>query len=472
MSRHQALSLLTRINQQPLLIARGYENEFVVNAQELASLNPGSREEERAQQANARVELAAIYGYNNPVMDKPFTFVDGVAIIPIQGTLINRFSGSYGWITGYNFIRAQMNAAADDPDVDIIVYDINSGGGECAGCFELAEEMRALREVKPSLGVVDSNCFSAAYALGSACTKLVVTPSGSTGSIGVLSMHVDVSKALAQAGIDVTLIYAGSHKVDGNSFQALPASVREEIQASVDKRYGEFVALVAQNRGLDSQVVRDTEAQQYRADEALELNLIDAVQTPTDAVAAFLAEIGVTDPDQLCDEEEEDTMSKMTPEEQQAWLASPEGQAAVAAAAQSQVAAAQANGAAAAQARIKGILEHAEAKDRPALANYLAMDTDLSIEQAGATLAKAAKENVATEETPEQKAAREAREQQANQGNRFEHAMDHGQQPNIKPDADPNADKPSRAQLAMRNGGVGHKAASTSVIPRRAAVAK
>ena len=37
--------------------------------------------------------------------------------------------------------------------------------------------------------------------------------------------------------------------------------------------------------------VRATQARVYRADEALALGLIDAVKTPTEAVAAFVAEL-------------------------------------------------------------------------------------------------------------------------------------------------------------------------------------
>ncbi|PZP55979.1 MAG: S49 family peptidase, partial [Delftia acidovorans] len=118
--------------------------------------------------------------------NKPFAFSGGFAIIPIHGSLINRYGGYYhGYVTGYNFIRSQMNAALADPDVEAIIFDVNSNGGEAAGCFELANEIFASRAVKPSFSVVDSNAYSAAYALGSAATKMAVIPSGGAGSIGV-----------------------------------------------------------------------------------------------------------------------------------------------------------------------------------------------------------------------------------------------------------------------------------------------
>lgn len=51
-----------------------------------------------------------------------------------------------------------------------------------------------------------------------------------------------------------------------------------------------------------------------------------------------------------------------------------------------------ANAAGAERARVKGILGHAEAKGRAGLAEHLAYDTDMSVEQAGALLAAAPRE--------------------------------------------------------------------------------
>ena len=129
-----------------------------------------------------------------------------------------------------------------------------------AGCFELAAEIRASRDLKPSVAVVDAACYSACYALASSASKIVCTPSGGVGSIGVVAMHVDYSKMFQEAGVKVTFIHSGDHKVDGNPYEPLPASVKDDIQKSVDSTRTEFVALVATNKGLDTKVVFDTEA--------------------------------------------------------------------------------------------------------------------------------------------------------------------------------------------------------------------
>lgn len=260
-------------------------------------------------EATNRASLEAAYGFDCDEEDrKPFAYQDGVAVIPIHGTLINRFGGSWGFVTGYQYIRRMMNLALEDDDVQLIVYDVDSPGGEAAGCFELAREIMMSRRVKPSLAVVDSTAASGGIALGVAPTAIYAIPSARVGSIGVYRMHVSYEGALKEAGIKVTFAAAGEHKVDGNPYQDLPDAVLNEWREQAGKTWDDFIALVAEARGLSEDDVRATQARIYRADEALAKGLIDAVKTQTEAVSAFLAELADADPLEM--EDEEQTMAE------------------------------------------------------------------------------------------------------------------------------------------------------------------
>lgn len=363
-----------------------------------------------------RTQMCDTYGFNPQTQDKSFAFQDGTAVIPVHGSLINRFGGSYyGMITGYSFIRRMRAEAMADPDVERIVYDVNSNGGEAAGCFELSDESYNMRGEKPTLAVVDSNCYSAAYAFASSADKIAVTPSGGAGSIGVISMHVDMSKLLDDIGIKVTLITAGEHKAAGNPFEELSAETRAEIQADVDATRDVFVSTVARNRGLDEKVVRDTEARCYSAQDALDLGLIDAVATPTEAYTAFISgPVG-------SDNSEETTM----PQED---ANKPNNAATLSA---EQHAAAVAEGKKAEQTRISGIMGCENAAGRSKLANHLAFNTSMSVEEANVILGTAALEQSAAAPAKPENSA-----ENANKGaNHFENAMNNGQHPNVGADS-------------------------------------
>ena len=344
---------------------------------------------EEAAWESRKSDLCAAYGFGSSTADKPYAFSNGVAIIPVHGVLVNRFSYSWGYATGYNFLRMQIEAAAADPDVTLIVLDCNSNGGQVAGCFETADLIREAREKTPVLAVVDASCYSACYAIASAATKIIATPSAGIGSIGVVAMHMNIGGMLEKYGVEVTFIHAGKHKVDGNPYETLPADVKASLQKSIDKSYATFVNAVASGRNLSVDAVKATEAQTYDADDAVTLGLIDAVQTPSKAVASYLDELsGSTD--------EIKELAMGTPENKQASAdqAQQADTAAIASAART-----------AERERMAGIMNSDEAKGKSALANHLALNTDMSVDAAKAVLTAAAPEQAPVAATPAAPAA-------------------------------------------------------------------
>jgi signal peptide peptidase SppA len=217
--------------------------------------------------------------------------IDGVAVIEAGGILVNRlgYIGRHGRFTGYDGMAAQLRAARFDRTVRTVAFDIDTPGGMVDGCFPLAEEIRATAAEKPVVAIVDGMACSAGYALASACSYITASETAILGSIGVVQLHLDVSKALADFGFAVTMIYAGKHKVDGNPFEKLPEAVRAAMQAEIDAIYGGFVRHVAAMRGLEEDAVRATEADTYLAPEAVRRGLADQVLAPRASLAELVA---------------------------------------------------------------------------------------------------------------------------------------------------------------------------------------
>ena len=382
---------MLRMNHAAVMVAVN-KSSLQMDLQTLHAETPESGERKRAEVMES---LCAAYGFDSNAQDKPFAFQNGVAIIPIHGSLINRFGQCYGYVTGYNFIRRQRDAAMADPDVTAIVYDVNSGGGEAAGCFELADESFALRGTKPTISVVDSACYSAAYALASTSDQVVVTPTGGAGSVGVYTMHVDMSKMLEDWGLNITLIHAGEHKVDGHPYAELPEDVRADMQKSVDATYNKFVESVARNRNLSVEAVKDTQARCYSADDALALGLIDSVASPIEAIRAFLG--GHSEASN--DETTGDSLMELNEAKQ------------------------------AERQRVGAIIGHPNAKGREAMATHLALNTDMSVDDAAALLAVAPVAHVEVVEKTEE-AAKPKNE-------KFVKAMNQDDHPNVGPDGKP-----------------------------------
>jgi signal peptide peptidase SppA len=232
-----------------------------------------------------RAEEPEDYGYDR---------VGGIAVIPVRGTLVQRTGTLRPWsgMCGYDGLRQSLAMALDDPEIDAVVLDIDSPGGEVAGCFDLVDLIYAARAVKPVRAILAENAFSAAYAIASAASRVSVPRTGGTGSIGILAMHVDWSRALAEAGITVTLITYGARKAEGSEFAPLGDAARARFQADIDELGELFVDTVARNRGLASGAVRDFEAGTFLGAAGVAAGLADQVASPDQAFAALLAELG------------------------------------------------------------------------------------------------------------------------------------------------------------------------------------
>lgn len=331
---------------------------------------------------------------------RPYVVTDGILQVPVFGVLLHRFPYQLGgWATGYEYIEQAVRRGLDDPTVRGIALVVDSPGGMVAGCFELSDFLYEARSQKPLRGYAADSAYSAAYALISATNKVSVTRSGGTGSVGVVTMHIDVSKMLDDEGMRVSLIFAGAHKVDGNPFEALPESVRDRIQARVDKHYAVFVSTVARNRDMSEDAIRATEALTYDAQDSVEVGFADTVGAMEDEAAAFASEM-----------QETDTMTDKA-------TSAPDAEA-LAAATEAGRAEGRAEGMQAQKDRITAILDSDAAKGRPSAALAAALDTDMTAEQAQSFLAKLPEEG-AQEPAP------------GEQTNPLAEAMDKTQNPNV-----------------------------------------
>ena len=306
-----------------------------------------------------------------------------VAIIDVIGSLVNRgaWIGANSGLISYEGIGAQIDqimADAKAGEVTSVILDINSPGGEATGMFGVSEKVRALAAVVPVIAVVNDVAASAAYGIASGATEIVVSPTSFVGSIGVVLVHMDHSGELEQKGIRATIIHAGANKVDGHPFGPLSKDVQAGMQSRVDTLYDKFLETVEAGRGdrLDADHARATEANIYIGQDAIDLGVADRVGT----FDAILAELKQQTP--RGDQTETITMSDQPNAPEAVGTAKTYTQAQHDAA----VTQAKADGATEATTRIGAILTSDAAKGREAMAQTLALETDLSADAAGKIL--------------------------------------------------------------------------------------
>ena len=359
---------------------------------------------------------------------RPYSVTNGVLSIPVQGVLLNKFPWAAGYATGYEYIYQAMKRGMEDEEVKGIALLIDSPGGMVSGNFDLVDRMFAMRGAKPVKAFAADSAYSAAYSIASAADLISVSRSGGVGSIGVVTLHVDYSNMLAEAGIKVTFIFAGKHKVDGNAYEPLPEDVRKKIQGRIDALYSDFVSIVARNRDMDEKAVRDTEAETFMASEAIANGLADEAGTFEDAFAAFTANVNSNEEDSAMAEN-----PKAITEEALA--------AAVEAAKATATAEGEASGYTAAMTRINGIIGSDAAKTRPTAALNAALKTSMKVEEATAFLATLPEEG-----KPEAKAQGAG----APEG-MFKDAMDKSKNPGVDADGGDDDQDETQAKVNARS---------------------
>lgn len=282
------MNSLVSTSPRPALLHEGYALQLRSTAENL-----------RAPEKHGMARFAA----TREGAEKPFGYVDGIAIIGVHGCLIDKLGWWGGsWATGYNVLQWQIAEAHEDADVKGIVLDVDSYGGMVAGCFDLCDFMVAAKQAsgKPVAAILTECAYSAGYAIASTADTIAVPRTGGVGSIGVVTTHWNVSGMLERFGEEVTILTAGKHKADGNPYGPLPDEVRERILSELEDLRQLFAATVVRNRAgaprapsLDQ--VLESEARTFdgpaQLAEALKLGLADAIMAPADAFAAFAAHV-------------------------------------------------------------------------------------------------------------------------------------------------------------------------------------
>jgi signal peptide peptidase SppA len=415
-------SLLASFDLQPALVAIEMRGMFEACLARASSILEG------IEKAEAPAVMADDFWFDASdwrAIFRPYIVKDGVLLIPVKGVLLHDFGFQFGsWATGYTYIWRAFERGLKDGDVKGIAFVIDSPGGHVAGNFDLVDKIYEARGQKPIRAFAAESAYSAAYSIASAADQIVVSRTGGVGSIGVVTMHIDVSAAMDAAGVKVTFIHAGKHKVDGNAFEALPKDVKDRIQARIDEMYGVFVSTVARNRAgkLDEGAVRATEALTFTATQAKSNGLADEIGSLEDSTAAFAAE--------LSPNEEEDNMStqeKAAADKAALDTARAEGHSEGEKAGRD---AGMKEGATAERARVKAILGSDEAKGREDLASHYAFDTDDAPEKAIAAMAKAPKADAKTKEP------------KGKEPNRFERAMGETPNPVVGADSEQGSEDP------------------------------
>ncbi|MDR2770458.1 MAG: signal peptide peptidase SppA [Clostridiales Family XIII bacterium] len=172
--------------------------------------------------------------------------------------------------------------------IDDLIYDENNYGlilfvdSPGGGVYESDELYLKLREYRestdcPIYAVMGSMAASGGYYISAAAERIYANRNTWTGSIGVtMGTMVDLSGLLERYGVKTETIVAGRNKAMGGEFTPMTDEQRAIFQGLVDEAYDQFTGIVAEERALDLEYVRElADGRIYTAAQAYENGLLD-----------------------------------------------------------------------------------------------------------------------------------------------------------------------------------------------------
>lgn len=217
--------------------------------------------------------------------ERPYQVHEGIAIIEMKGPLVARttWMSRYLGAMSYEDLRAQFVEALVDDEVEHILIDADTPGGQINGLGELAGLLTKIKEIKPIDTYVAGGLLSAGYWVGVTTNRIYASETAFIGSIGVVVTHTSYETMLDKAGIKVTKIKSGAKKQVGSSEKDLSAEDKKYLQGQVDDLFELFKGHVLKNRPAVSHETFD--GSEYVADKALAMGLVDRVMTFDDVLA-------------------------------------------------------------------------------------------------------------------------------------------------------------------------------------------
>lgn len=212
-----------------------------------------------------------------------------IAVIPIEGGISTIPDASFP--AAADRVLADLRLAENDPLTEGILVRIDSPGGTIVATEMIANAIK--RAKKPVVALIREIGTSGGYLVATGADTIIASSVSIVGSIGVTSSYVETAGKLKEDGSRFIEIVSAPFKEVGNPDRPLSEQEKELLVREIKETHEEFVAQVAQNRGLPfEKVAAIADGTTVSGKRALELGLVDTLGDQETARAWFDNELG------------------------------------------------------------------------------------------------------------------------------------------------------------------------------------
>jgi len=169
-----------------------------------------------------------------------------------------------------------IKQANEDKDIKAIVVEVDSGGGYPVAGEEISNAIK--NSEKPIVGLIREVGASAAYLAISAADKIFASKNSDVGGIGVTMSYLSNVAKNQKDGYAYEQISIGKYKDSGDPDKVLTNDEKALFLRDAKIVFENFVAAVAQNRGLTIEKVKSfADGSTVLGEKAKSLGLIDEI---------------------------------------------------------------------------------------------------------------------------------------------------------------------------------------------------
>ena len=211
---------------------------------------------------------------------------DRIAVIVLRGLISSSIPGSAS-DNMVDDLRMALQQARDDDRVKGVVLEVDSPGGEVTASDVIYNAVVKTRARKPVVVYMDSLAASGGYYVSCGGKYLMANETTITGSIGVIIQTLNYEQLFNKVGLAAVVFKSGKFKDLLNGARPMTQEEREFVQKFVMKTYDKFLGIVAKERNLPADGLRNSiaDGRILSGKEALENKLIDGVGQIEDAYA-------------------------------------------------------------------------------------------------------------------------------------------------------------------------------------------
>jgi protease-4 len=209
-----------------------------------------------------------------------------VAVISLRGLISTGVAGNVGE-SMVDDLRWELEQARNDDNVRAVVLDIDSPGGEVTASDMIYNAVVRTRAKKPVVIYMESLAASGGYYVSCGGKYLMANDTSITGSIGVIIQTLNYEQLFNKIGLASVVFKSGKFKDMLNGARPITPEERDYIQSFVMKTYDKFLGIVAKERNLSADALRNgvADGRILSGRDALDDKLIDGLGQIEDAYA-------------------------------------------------------------------------------------------------------------------------------------------------------------------------------------------